>query len=946
MPRLGVLCVLAAVAVAEKKPLALEQAAQKVIAAIEAKDPAALKALAGRDRPDPWLVADLLCAQGKHDEAIAFAKAAPRRDVEKLPAYVEAQRGLPAEKEGRRTLGDASRALAEKNYAAVLDALAKAPAPIASVVSVRLHVARGLALLQRRPGDAAKAYLAAAHLAERLGWLSRLGTSLHGAGLGAVYAGKRSYAVSLWKRRLAVERNRGNRMGEARALSAIGTAHMQIGNYAVSLDYLQRALALQRESRDPSGTGGTLINIGGVHYYLGDYARAISCLEQGIERAKASGKRLWVALGYKTLSSVHLRFRDRDESLRLLEQARKIMEEIHALGDLAGILHSIGTIHHGLGNYRTAVDYYRRSFRLAQKTGRSSLALSTLVSLGSLRRDLGKHALALQGFELARNMATKRGERALFVRLLAGTARTYELMGKLDDARRFSKQALEAAGELGLAGVEMRMLAALAAYDIVNGEFAAAIRTARAGVAKLPLMAGGLGDEEGARARERWAGLFMSGTLAGRELNDASEVLFFMESGRAAGLLEALGGRQALARVAVPGALREQEAEARRVLRGARLQMGRAYKTGRRKTIRLARADLEKANEGVEKVAVRIQREAKATADVTYPQPASLEELRAALDESDALVIYGRVVKEAVALVVTRKEARIVPLGRLEAIEAAQRSLALHDPKADPKPALKTLRRLVVEPLALGAGTRRILVSPAGELAYVPFALLVPDHEIVHVPSGTTFARLKEAGKGRGEGVLALGDPDHGQKLAPLPGTRAEARAVGDVVLLGAKATEAGLNAALAMRPRWRAVHLACHGQIDPARPLLSSLALAPDPEHDGHLTTLEIFRLSIPADLVVLSACETGKGKVYRAEGIIGLTRAFMLAGAPRVIVSLWKVDDDATRALMVKFHQLWKAGAGAAAALRKAQEHVASQAQWTHPHYWAAWQLWGLAE
>lgn len=94
-----------------------------------------------------------------------------------------------------------------------------------------------------------------------------------------------------------------------------------------------------------------------------------------------------------------------------------------------------------------------------------------------------------------------------------------------------------------------------------------------------------------------------------------------------------------------------------------------------------------------------------------------------------------------------------------------------------------------------------------------------------------------------------------------------------------------------------------------------------------------------------MLSACETGRGKPYSAEGVFGFTQAFMLAGTPRVIVSLWKVDDVATRALMVKFYELWKT-MPAARALAKAQAYVRSHEKWRHPYYWAAWQLWGLPE
>ncbi len=106
---------------------------------------------------------------------------------------------------------------------------------------------------------------------------------------------------------------------------------------------------------------------------------------------------------------------------------------------------------------------------------------------------------------------------------------------------------------------------------------------------------------------------------------------------------------------------------------------------------------------------------------------------------------------------------------------------------------------------------------------------------------------------------------------------------------------------------------------------------------------------MRVPADLVVLSACETSRGKVVRGEGILGLTRAFMYAGSPRVICSLWKVDDAATAALMTAFYDLVRGAEGrpplpTAEALRRAQAAVRAEPRWRHPYYWAAWVLWGL--
>ena len=220
--------------------------------------------------------------------------------------------------------------------------------------------------------------------------------------------------------------------------------------------------------------------------------------------------------------------------------------------------------------------------------------------------------------------------------------------------------------------------------------------------------------------------------------------------------------------------------------------------------------------------------------------------------------------------------------------------------------AVATLRRLLIEPLALGKDVERVLVSPMGPLGYVPLSLLLPDRDVVFVPSATTYGILLRDREKRGEKVLALGDPDYGAdvhgtalrvragnvtNLPRLPATKAEVQAIANVSALRGKATETGLAALLEGEARWRAVHFACHGLVDPEQPMLSALALTADAANDGFLTALEIFRMRLPADLVVMSACETGRGRIYKTEGILGLTRAVMFAGAPRVLCSLWKV-------------------------------------------------------
>jgi len=371
------------------------------------------------------------------------------------------------------------------------------------------------------------------------------------------------------------------------------------------------------------------------------------------------------------------------------------------------------------------------------------------------------------------------------------------------------------------------------------------------------------------------------------------------------------------------------------------------------KAAQARKKECDAASGALNDVIQRIQREAKAAASLLYPKAASLEEIQGALADDEAIVLYDLprrlpageksppLAKRTMAMVVTRKQARAVALPPADAILAACEGLVLDDPEEDPAPRIAELRKLLVEPLALPKEAKRILVSPSGPLSPLPLCLLMPDRAVAHIPSATTYRLLRESRLSPGRKVLALGDPQYSGGLEPLPHTRAEAKEIGDTVLLGDEATKAGLAAALGREERWRAVHLACHGLVDAERPALSSLALT-----GGGLSAYEAMGMRFAADLVVLSACETGKGKAISGEGLLGFSRAFMVAGAPRVIVSLWPVEDKATLALMKRFYEAWKRGTPAAEALRQAQDHVRAKKEWAHPMYWAAWQLWGLPD
>jgi CHAT domain-containing protein len=197
---------------------------------------------------------------------------------------------------------------------------------------------------------------------------------------------------------------------------------------------------------------------------------------------------------------------------------------------------------------------------------------------------------------------------------------------------------------------------------------------------------------------------------------------------------------------------------------------------------------------------------------------------------------------------------------------------------------------------------------------------------------------------------------DFGQNGARLPrlfASREEARAIVALAPTGSsyEALDFQATRERALSPdlnQYRVLHFATHGLLNTARPQFSGIVLSlydeKGRERDGFLRLNQIYNLRLANDLVVLSACSTALGKDVRGEGLIGLTRGFMYAGAPRVIASLWKVDDEATAELMKLFYRnLLKENMPAAKALSAAQAEMQQQPRWRSPYYWGAFTLQG---
>lgn len=255
----------------------------------------------------------------------------------------------------------------------------------------------------------------------------------------------------------------------------------------------------------------------------------------------------------------------------------------------------------------------------------------------------------------------------------------------------------------------------------------------------------------------------------------------------------------------------------------------------------------------------------------------------------------------------------------------------------------------LIQPVANAIkGKKHLTIVPHGALHYLPFnalknnhgTMLIEQHSLRLLPSASVMKFLHKPSKTT-ENLLVFGNPDRTDAPA-LPGAEAEARTIAALwgksrVILRGNATETLIKQSAAS---FRYIHLASHGQFNPANPMQSRMLLSVDKDNDGDLMVSEIYDLNLNADLVTLSACQTGLGDVKNGDDVVGLNRGFLYAGASSILASLWEVPDNATRDLMTDFYKNLKI-MDMRSAIQKAQ--LSTYKKYKHPIAWAAFQMTG---
>jgi CHAT domain-containing protein/Tfp pilus assembly protein PilF len=773
------------------------------------------------------------------------------------------------------------------------------------------------------------------------------------------------------------------------ALMMMGWAAERQGDGVEAEKRFRRALEMARSVAPGTAlVAETLRGLGTVADNRGDVAAAEACYLEALPLHERSGFRSAAAATLQSLGMLARNRGDLDGAMDHYRRALALAEAedpndpvtgVSAASALASILNSLGLVALARGDLHEAEAFHRRSLAVSSRNNPEGSAVAT--SMHNLARVAEARGDGRAGEELYRQSLAMKRRLGLANRSLSATlfrlGEASARRGDLRSAQAFHAEALAVRSKIGPGtALEAESLNALCRLSRRKGDRAGAVRYCLAALESLELHRG--------RQRRSDAGEALSATYASfyRDAIDLllaagrrDEALHVLERSRARALLALIAQRDLVFASDLDPALQKEQkrldALYDQALDALEAQGSRRERdAGREEAVR---ARLRELRASREQVAIRIRQASPRLAALQDPQPLDARGVRDALDQGTALVSFS-VGAEHTSVFVSRASADAgapplsvytVPLGEdaLRTRVLAFRGLIERGREAGPvDPAVVTqgekLYRDLLGPAEKAlAGSRRLLLSPDGPLHALPFAALVrrpqplgylaewrPLHVVV---SATVYAEVRKSRiAAAGPALVAFGDPRPARPLKPLDASATEVNDIAAVfgpqasTYLREAATESRAKAVGAARY----VHFACHGLLDPRSPLDSALALSPTAAGDnGLLQAWEVFdSVRLRADLVTLSACETGLGKEMGGEGMIGLTRAFQYAGARSVVASLWAISDRSTATLMRRFYERLQAGASKDEALQSAQVALLrGDAATAHPFHWAAFQV-----
>jgi CHAT domain-containing protein/lipopolysaccharide biosynthesis regulator YciM len=795
----------------------------------------------------------------------------------------------------------------------------------------------------------------------------------------AVYgeSGRYRQVISVSNRFLKLVENSGELESIAYAHLTLGMGHSYLGNYWRSLRHLNQSLELARQTGEKGREGAALIAIGNVYVTLGEPEKALEYHRASYEFAKTSKDPHSEAIALDNIGHDLAEAGRAEESFEYYEEALEIVRKRGYRHDENNLLLNMASAHEYLGERDRAVEEYLGALELARELDNLSSEGAILRDLGNIERKRQRYTEASRYFNEALAVAEATGDAEFRWSAMGGLGRVYEQRGEAERAVSHYTEAVALYVDARTAGIESMGSGFLEHYPNV---YPALIRL---------LAEAGRIEEAFDYAQEYKAARLLQIISEGRNLSD--ELLGDTYRARLAELRDSLDETHS----ALSAARSQSEPEQREIGRlereAADLELSKAALIDEIRREQGAYYQLTSSEPStLEMIRSRILSPRQTLVDYVVGQ-----ETLAAFVVTRAELSYHELPVAATDL--QEMLAKYSPVFEKDKdMDDVSRTKVLNPQIADFSiPPARALYEALLEPLEPRLEERsELLIVPDGLLHYLPFETLVVEADDVrhaydfekatflldrHAVSYTASASLLDPSLQRPRiakrGLLAFGNPNftrdendrlpeayyasaltysgglvRGDQLLPLPNAETEVRAIESSlglenrVLVGKEATEAAFHE---QAGDYRILHFATHFLNDDRQPLYSKIVLTQgeEPGQDGYIQTYEIFNTQLNADLVVLSACNTGLGKLSRGEGLAGVSRAFLYAGVPSLVVSLWSVDDEATATIMREFYRHLRKGLNKNEALQQAKLGYLRKAsgEKKDPFYWAPFILIG---
>jgi CHAT domain-containing protein/tetratricopeptide (TPR) repeat protein len=799
--------------------------------------------------------------------------------------------------------------------------------------------------------------------------------------------GEFKQAFELCRQALEIKREIKDIVGQATTLSNTGNIYGNMGDYEKALDLYQQALALHNSIKNEPGAAIVINNIAWAYGQLGEPQKAIDYYTQAIESVRKRNKKDSLATLYSNIGASYAELKDFSKALEFHLQALELRPEKDDRDGRAMSLNNIASCYSHLGDQQKALEYYTQAVAM-YRTVENNRSLSTaLKNFGAFQRKQGQIAKALEYLNEARTLSANVSDPSGEASTLSEIAKLEFDRGNLPAALKLIEQAigLTESIRINLKSQSFRTsyLASVREYYEFEIQVLMALHQQRPDEG---FAAAAIQVSERSRARS----LLELLREARAEIRQGADPSLVALEGQLRRMI--VEKAQSQTRLLSGKYTEEQAVAAAKEVDDLTTEYDEVQRRIRESSPRYA-ALVEPAPLSVTELQKRVLDQNTLLLEYALGEQKSFVWVVAS-DSVKTFELPGRAAIEQEAkrfYQLLTERGTTVPNETL-----AQQQQRLAHVETDYSTVAAKLSGMLLGPPAAELGQKRLLVVAEGVLQYVPFAALpapggdvplIVDHEIVNLPSASVLALLREEfgdRKSASKTVAVLADPvfsaddarlAHATKIAAdsspfvdaqrsavesgmdglvrLRFSRQEAdeiaRLAGDKRNM--KAVDFAANRATATDARlgdYQIVHFATHGLINNQHPDLSGVVLSLVDEQgkaqNGFLRLYDIYNLKLNADLVVLSACQTALGKEIKGEGLIGLTRGFMYAGAPRVVATLWRIDDRASADMMRRFYEaMLKDGLRPTAALRAAQISMLRDRRWHSPHFWAPFTLQG---